>query len=314
MDADPSATRLDLPVVGRPTGTNWRGVGFILAGGILFAAMGAMAKQESHAVPTFQLVCVRSLVTLLVVDLVRRRSRVPLVFHDKWMLFSRSLAGFIAIGAYFYALRSIPLGDAVLLNNASPALTSLGAVLLLGERMTVEKGVGMVLSTLGVWLLVRHRLGTLEGEGAVVGALSAVFSAWALVSLKVATRRNRSVIVVWALAAMCSLGSLFTIPFDAPWTLPGGVDNLLLVGTGVSAAFAQLLMTSGYRLLDASDASIYSYFNPLVAVLTGILLFGDQPGPATWLGGTLIMGSGMLVALTDRLPWNNRRKTRSPAP
>lgn len=286
-----------------PPRPSLRGILLILSGGLMFSLMGAMAKQESHAVPTFELVAVRSVVTLIVVDLVRRRSKVPLQFFDVPMLISRSLAGFIAIGAYFWALRLIPLGDAVLLNNASPALTALGAVLLLGERMTWEKAVAMLGSTLGVWMLVRHRLGTLEGQGALVGALSAVFSAWALVSLKVATRKNRSVIVVWALAAMCSLGSLFTIPLDDPWTLPGGIDDLLLVGTGVTAAFAQLLMTSGYRLLEASEASIFSYVNPLFAVLIGWLCFHDVPGLSTLLGGTLIVGSGMLVALSGRMPW-----------
>ena len=306
---DPAATQLNLPVPASPQ--SWRGIAFIVFGGMLFSVMGAMAKQESHAVPTFELVAARSAVTLLVIDLVRRRSQIKLEFFDLPMLFSRSLAGFIAIGAYFFALRTIPLGDAVLLNNASPALTALGAVILLHERMTVEKAIAMVGSSLGVWLLVRGRLGTMQAQGAVVGAMSALFSAWALVSLKVATRKNRSVMVVWALAAMCTLGSLFTIPFDAPWTLPGGFDGLLLIGTGVSAAFAQLLMTSGYRLLDASDASIYSYINPLFAVLMGVVIFGDTPSWGTWVGGTLIMGSGVLVALSDRMPWaRNRAKDR----
>jgi drug/metabolite transporter (DMT)-like permease len=286
---------------------SWRGILFIVLGGVLFSVMGAMAKQESHAVPTFELVAARSAVTLLVVDWVRRRSQVPLAFFDKPILFSRSFAGFIAIGAYFFALRTIPLGDAVLLNNASPALTALGAVLLLHERMTLEKAIAMVGSSIGVWLLVRGRLGTLQAQGAIIGALSALFSAWALVSLKVATRKNRSVIVVWCLAAMCTVGSLFTIPFDSPWTIPGPFDALLLLGTGVSAAFAQLLMTSGYRLLDASDASIYSYINPVFAILMGIAVFGDTPTWGTWTGGSLILGSGLLVALSDRMPWARKR-------
>ncbi len=284
----------------------WRGIALIVSGGVFFALMGALAKQESRAVPTFELVAARSAVSLLVIDLVRRRARVPLEFHDKPMLFSRSFAGFLAIGAYFFALRSIPLGDAVLLNNASPALTALGAVVLLHERMTAEKAVAMLGSSIGVWLLVRGRLGTLEAQGAIVGALSAVFSAWALVSLKVATRRNRSVIVVWSLTAACTFGSLLTIPFDEPWTLPGAFDCTLLLLTGVCAAFAQLLMTAGYRLLDASEASIYSYVNPLFAILAGVLAFGDRPAWGTWAGGSLILSSGLLVALADRMPWARR--------
>lgn len=257
--------------------------------------MGAMAKAASPTIPTFELVFFRSLITLIVVDLLRRRSRVALAFADRPVLFSRSFAGFIGIAAYFYALKYIPLGDAVLLNNASPVLTSLGAVWLLGEHLTPTKIAAMIASMAGVWLLVAGHTGALESRGALIGALSAVASAWALVSLKFATRRNRSLIVVWSLAATCMIGSLCMWRPD--WSLPNLRECALLVGTGVAAAMAQLLMTMGYRLLEASTAAIYSYMNPVFAVGMSALVFGDKPTYSTWLGGTLIIGAGAGVAL-----------------
>ena len=265
----------------------------------MFALMGALAKVSSPHVPTFELVAFRSGITWLVMDLVRRKARVPLEFFGYGILLSRSLAGFVGITCYFYALHYIPLGDAVLLNNASPVLTSLGAVLLLGERMTPVKALALCASLGGVWFLVDGRVTLAESRGAWVGAFSAVASAWALVSLKVATRRNRSVIVVWCLAATSTLGALCF--FDSTWAWPADARQwALLLGTGLTAAAAQLLMTMGYRLLDASEASVYSYFTPVFAVLLGIVWFGDIPRAGTWLGGALIVASGTAVALASR--------------
>lgn len=267
-------------------------------GGLLFAGMGAMAKLASPSVPTFELVAARSAISWLVVELLRRSAKMPLQFQDVPMLMTRSVSGFVAIAAYFYALRYIPLGDAVLLNNASPVLTSIGAVWLLGERMTASKVLGMAASMVGVWLLVQDRTGTLESRGALVGAASAVAAAVALVSLKVATRKNRSLIVVWCLAGVSTVGSLFMI--DSAWVWPDNHEWLLLIATGVLASAAQVLMTMGYRLLDASEASVYSYLTPVFAVAISAWLFHEPPTPATYLGGALIVASGAAVAWQSR--------------
>ncbi len=279
----------------------WRGVALMTTGGLLFAGMGAMAKLASPSIATLELVAARSLVTLAVMELVRRRGAVPLVFYQHGILLSRCLAGFLGISAYFYALKFIPLGDAVLLNNASPVLTSTGAVLLLGEKMNKAKLFAMVGSMVGIWLLVHEKTGALEVRGATVGALSAVASAWALISLKIATRQNRSVMVVWSLAAVSLLVSLLFGAVAQDWQWPDGREALLMVATGVLAAMAQLLMTMGYRLMDASLAAIYSYCTPVFAVLLSMALLGQRPSLSLLLGGLCVIGSGAAVAWREQV-------------
>lgn len=286
-------------VVKLPGAKNLRsGLMLMATGGFLFACMGAMAKQAGENLPTFELVAGRSAVTWLFVEIARRRVRAPLQFHDKGAVLSRSIGGFLAIAAYFHALRLIPLGDAVLLNNASPVLTSLGAVVILHERMTAAKVVALLLSIGGVLLLVGPRTGTMQSEGAIVGALSAVAAAWALVSLKVATRRNRAILVVWALAGTSTLGSL--LMFDRTWQVPSPREALLLVGTGATASAAQVLTTMGYRRLEASVAAIYSYLTPFFAVVLDALLFAHRPELATVLGGGLIVVAGVVMSQHER--------------
>lgn len=286
----------------------------IAFGGLFFAMMGAMAKAASGSIPTFELVAARFVVTLAVIDLVRRRSRVPLQFFQLPVLLSRSVAGFLGIACYFYALQYISLGDAVLLNNASPVFTSLGAVWLLGERMTATKALALLASLGGVWFLVHDKTGTFESRGAWVGALSALASAWALVSLKIATRQNRSVMVVWSLAAVGCVLSFAVGGVQRNWIVPGGRDAWLMIGTGVLSAVAQLSMTMGYRLLDASEAAIYSYATPLFAVLVEAVWFAHAPSPWTLAGGTLIIGAGAGVALSQRRPGPQGRPDGLPAP
>lgn len=293
-DPGPEIPQVAAAVRLRP-GDRRQGVALIAVGALAFAAMGAMAKAASSAIPTFELVAARSAVTWLAMELLRRRMGVPLRFGMPGVLAVRTLAGFAAIAMYFHALRFIPLGEAVLLNNASPVLTSLAAVALLGERMTAVKAGALAAAALGLWLLLGARdLSTLAGQGAWLGAGSALAGAIAMVALKKASAANRALMIVWALAAVSTLGSLLLA--DRHWLVPSAREGWLLLGTGVAAAVAQLLMTSGYRRLDASEASVYSFLTPLFSLLVGMALFGEQPGWRAGIGGALILGAGVVSA------------------
>jgi len=283
------------------------------AGALLYALMGALAKGTSADIPTFELVAARSGTTWLVVEILRRRLAVPLRFHDKLAMAGRSFGGFVAISCYFHSLRLIPLGEAVLLNNMSPVLTSLLAVWLLGERLTGVRVGALALSLGGLWLLLGgHPPGTAHATGAAFGAASAVASAIALVSLKRASRQNRSILIVWSLAAVATVGSLAT--FDASWVVPRQKDLWLMVGTGVAAAGAQLVTTSGFRLLDAGEASLFGFLTPLCSMVLGGVAFGEWPGLRALGGGALILFAGAGLALKGAaspppMPSNSGRRS-----
>ena len=296
--AGPLAT-LFAPVVadlrGRP---RRQGILLVLAASVMFAVMGALAKAASDAMPTMQLLAARCAVTWVAVELLRRRLHVPLVFHQWPALGARTLAGFFAMAAYFHALRFIPLGDAVLITHASPVLTSVAAVWLLRERMTPVRAAGLATAIVGVWLLVGTRPGEVAARGAWMAAASAVLSAVSGVALKVATRQNRALLIVWALAAVCTVSALAF--WSREWAVPGARDVWLLAGTGLAAAAAQLASTMGWSRLEASEASLFGYATPPCAVLVGMVAFGEVPGAASLAGGALIVASGVGVAWLGR--------------
>ena len=275
-----------------------QGIVLVLVASCLFAVMGALAKAASDAMPTMQLVAARCAVTWLAVELLRRHLQVTLEFRNLPALAARTVAGFFAIAAYFQALRSIPLGDTVLITHASPVLTSFAAVWLLGERLTPVRAAGLVTALFGVWLVVGMRAGDVESHGAWMAAGSAALSAVSGVALKVATRQNRALVIVWAFAGVCTVGALAF--WNRDWVWPGARDAWLLVGTGLAAAGAQLASTMAWSRLEASEASVFGYATPPCAVLVGMVAFGEVPGWASLAGGALIVASGVGVAWWGR--------------
>ncbi len=89
------------------------------------------------------------------------------------------------------------------------------------------------------------------------------------------------------LSPFFALNPLFTMPASS-W--------LLLIGLGVShCSLAPLLYISGLKHIKAQHAAIIGYLEPLSAVFLGLLLVHEAPSWSTWLGGTLILFSGVLV-------------------
>jgi len=45
----------------------------------------------------------------------------------------------------------------------------------------------------------------------------------------------------------------------------------------------------------------YLLLTPVLAVLLGILFWGDRPGPALWIGGAMVLGGVLVIALRAKV-------------
>ena len=51
--------------------------------------------------------------------------------------------------------------------------------------------------------------------------------------------------------------------------------------------------------------------SPVMAVLLGIVFWGDRPGPALWIGGSMVLGGVLVIALRASV---RRRPVAPPEP
>jgi O-acetylserine/cysteine efflux transporter len=88
---------------------------------------------------------------------------------------------------------------------------------------------------------------------------------------------------------------------------PGGIAALATasprawIGVSYSALVASLLGHGVYFLLlqrhPVAQLTPWLMLTPLLAVLLGIFVWGDSPGPQLWIGGTLVLGGVVAIAL-----------------
>ena len=64
-------------------------------------------------------------------------------------------------------------------------------------------------------------------------------------------------------------------------------------------AFGGYLISQGYRVAEAGLVAPFEYVAMPLAVLWGVLLWGDWPDSVAWIGILLIGGAGLFVAYRE---------------
>lgn len=165
------------------------------------------------------------------------------------------------------------------------------------ERPTPARALGLVVGFAGVIALVGIDV---AGSGAeVVGALAVLVGAVGyaigpmLVKLGMEGMDSRA-----AMGASLVIAAVILTPFaaaDLPSRTPTVGALAAVAGLGVfCTAMAFVVYTVLVREAGTGRATIITYVNPLVAVVLGVTLLGERPGPGALAGLVLILGGSWL--------------------
>jgi len=269
-----------------------------------FALMTTCVKLVStYGIPFLEIVAARALVSLVIsyAD-VRRKGLSPWGTHRR-LLFARGAVGAFALFCVYYAVTTLPLAEATLLQYTHPVFTALLALLLLREGLHASTVVCIVFSIAGLLIMVEPGLvgggssTDLPRLGVLVALAGAFGSAIAYVIVRrLSTLEDSSVIILYF--PMVAL-PLSVVLLGDQFVMPGAEALFLLLLVGVSTQIGQIGLTLAMRHETAGKAAAYSYVQVIFATLLGWLVFAEVPSLWTWLGGGLII-LGALVNLARR--------------
>lgn len=189
-----------------------------------------------------------------------------------------------------------------------PALVTLLAVPLYGERLTRVRLGALALSAAGLALVVLSPLlsdtdvvldpvGIALALGAAVCQASFILLAGRgfapLSPPRVATYAIfAAAAVALGLALIAGDFAGLTVPLREPqawvWILLGGITG---------AAIPTTAFVTGIGLIGPSRAAILMTLEPLVAITLAALLLGEQPSPLQFLGGAAVLAAAVILQL-----------------
>ena len=290
-----------------------RGILLKLASVLLFVAMQALIKQTAARVPAGEAMAFRSAfaIPVILVWLVWQREfrlglRPAAPLGHLW----RGVMGGVSMGLGVAGLGYLPLPEVTAIGYAAPLLTVIFAAMFLDEKVPLARGLAVLAGFGGVLLVLTPRLSVgADGPEAVAHALgamlvlgSAVFAALAQVFVRKLLVSDRTPVIVFWFSVTSLALSLITLPFG--WVIPGPGDALALVLAGVVGGVGQILLTTSYRHADASVIAPFDYASMLVALLVGLFVFQEVPGPMVIAGAVIISAAGLAVI------WQEHRRPR----
>ena len=268
---------------------------WMIVASFAFAWMGVFVKLASASFSAAEIVFYRAAISLVFLIALVRLRRIPIrTVHWKFQI-GRSIAGFVSLLCYFYAISLLPLATAVTLSYTSPLFLAL--CLAWFRRMPLRGAVvgALVLGFAGVVLLLRPTFHADQLVGGLFGLATGVVSAFAYFNLRELGERGeveeRTVFYFTAFSAVAS-GVWMALSEFHPVDWRGG---LLLLGVAVTATVAQLAMTRAYKRGNTLVAASLAYSTVIFASLFGMFLWGETLSPLAWLAIALIIVSGVVA-------------------
>lgn len=219
--------------------------------------------------------------------------------HKEWMpLSTRAFMGMIAMWCTFQSFAMLPVAEATTLHFTSTFLLTLLAIPVLKEKVGPWRGGAIVMGFIGVLLVLRPDMAG-DKAGQIIALCAALIMAMNM--LLVRTLQNR--VSAQALTLYFHiLGTLVLLPFVIiNWEMPSFNGWLYMLGAGLSAGYAQILLNRSYLIAPAAFVSSFSYIQIVFVTLAGWLVFGNIPTHSFLLGAGIIVAGGVLIAVREAL-------------
>jgi drug/metabolite transporter (DMT)-like permease len=198
-----------------------------------------------------------------------------------------------------WATLFLSAGVAGILNATAPIFAAIIAWAWLGEKLTISRTAGLLVGTVGVWLLVRDKVGASMGDTtlAVIAALGGSFLYGIGGNF---TRRYASRVKPLAIAAGSQVGAALVLLPVAVVTWPDTPISTTAWAAAItmglfSTALAYILYFRLIANTGPTNAITVTYLIPLFAMLLGALVI-DEPITGSMLAGCAVILLGTALA------------------
>jgi drug/metabolite transporter (DMT)-like permease len=194
-------------------------------------------------------------------------------------------------------------GNGAMLMALSPVFAYLIGILLKRERFAAGVLGGVILSLLGVATIVLLGSGGIsfgsswQGDLMMIGA-AACWGWQSALSIPFLSKYGAMRLTV----ATMILGTSIMVPLSIPWLTTqdwSGVAPIAYIGLGYSAllsiAYSYLVWAYALSRIGVAHTAVFNNLTPIVALIGGWLLLGEQPSPAQLAGVVLVLVGVFIV-------------------
>lgn len=285
---------------------HYKGPMFVILAGICWGILGIFSRVLSaNGFSAIQITAVRCVVTAITLTMylfLKDRNKLKIDIKDIWYFIGTGTVSVVLLNIfYFLTIEETTLSIAAILLYTAPYFVVILSAIFFNEKITSQKVIALLLAFLGC-VLVTGIIGSQSFKLTSIGLLTGIGSGfcYALYSIfgTIALRKYDTMTVT---AYTFIVAAVSIVPFSHPGEMAEIIMNSnvvmmngVLIGI-ISTLFAFLFYTKGLQNMEAGKASVLAFIEPMVATITGILIFNEQLNIQNMAGISLIFISIVLL-------------------
>ena len=200
-------------------------------------------------------------------------------------------------GRLFYtlAIALTTLSSTTAILQATPIVVVAGAAIFFKEKVGWKRWTAITLGLLGVLVVLRP-----GADGFSTLSILAVLGMLGFAGRDLATRAapkglGTNVLGLYGFLMIVLAGVIYTLYADQPFQPPDSTTLVSLAGAVAFGTFAYASLTRAMRTGEVSAVTPFRYSRLLFGIALGMLVFGERPDTATYIGSAVIVVSGLFI-------------------
>lgn len=273
------------------------GIGLMVLGIFMFAVNDVMGKWLVATYSVGQVLLLRSAAALAILLILMSRKGFRFTTPTQPGLhLVRIVFSTLEVACFYWAVVYLPLADVMTYYLAGPIYVAAIAAFWLGEKLSWQRVVTILVGFAGVLIALRPSSATLTLPALIALSGSLFFALLMITTRKLRETSDTTLVLGQTLGAL--LFGAVAAPFA--WVPPSTLDFGLLSLLGIVAMGAHVCVNRSLKLAPASVVAPYQYTLLVWAIVFGYFVFGDVVQIPTLVGAAVICGAGLALLLLER--------------
>ena len=212
---------------------------------------------------------------------------------------SRTIADLFGALSFTSAMVLIPMSLLASILQATPLFVTLGAAILLGEKVGWRRWSAIFIGFLGVIIILQPGYGSFQLASLLGLAAVLCLALRDVVTRDMATEIPTLTVTFYACLAMGSAGFI-AYPFFGPPIMPTTYETIILICAAIIGLTGYFLLVLATRKGDVSVIAPFRYSRLLFSLCLASLILGEKLTLPILLGGLLVVSSGIYTFGRER--------------
>jgi drug/metabolite transporter (DMT)-like permease len=269
----------------------------ILVATFCFASGNALIRAAAESIPPIEVAFFRSVFGLLLLLPLVAWFGVGAIRTNRLKLHvGRGTLHAVSMMIWFVALTMVPLGEAASLEFAAPIMTTVIAILFLGEAVHMRRLIALAVGVIGVLIVVRPGFATVSLGQMLCLVSVALWAGCQLIIRELGRTESAFAQGFYTVVVFTPITALAAIP---TWVWPSASSLVLVFGLAITSTVGIWFYGEAFRRAEMTAILPLESTKLVWAVVYGLIFFAEEPEIMTIVGGLTIFTAAAYITIRE---------------